>query len=385
MKIWGNKKIDFLSFEISDSETLEQYLNKMAEDDWLLKKIGRMYLIFEKTDKINFKYNVDPLRRYYGLENNTDSNKYIESCKELNWEYICGNDHFKISISDKSNKEKIKSQLRIKSIIGNDIIHLIPIIMYAIVLIIGSAYYFGGYFMEFASDYSMIRSYILSIILLISLLIPYFSKIIWYINYFKKKEIKCRSLKQIKGQSSFNNSVYVVSIVLILINIGIVSSNRLDTKVSYSKESLPIVLEDYNIEIESERESRSSEQSSLLAKHSTFNDDTYYLEYRKEDGIEVRHEYHEKGLYYEVFESKYESVINQALKCEIKDKSGFGFKYKKYVSGEELDNWGANEIYIEDLTGERIVVYDNKILILNMEGKYDDKNINFIRNKLLYL
>ena len=90
MKIWGNKKINFLSFEIWDSETLEQYLNEMAKKGWLLKNIGNIHLTFEKTDKRNFKYNVDPLRKDFIVGDYLDRYSYIEYCKERNWEYIYG-------------------------------------------------------------------------------------------------------------------------------------------------------------------------------------------------------------------------------------------------------------------------------------------------------
>ena len=62
-----------------------------------------------------------------------------------------------------------------------------------------------------------------------------------------------------------------------------------------------------------------------------------------------------------------------------------GSKYKRYTSGEEFNTWGAKEIYIDKSTKERIIVYDNVILMLDMEGDYNKSKINFIKEKLLNL
>ena len=63
-----------------------------------------------------------------------------------------------------------------------------------------------------------------------------------------------------------------------------------------------------------------------------------------------------------------------------------GNQYKKYTSGKEFDDWGANEIYIDTSSNERIIVYDNIIFILKfMEDDYNEKNIDFIKSKLMNL
>lgn len=251
MKIWGNKKVVFLCFDKTDCETLEEYLNEMAKKGWLLTKIKNYHLTFVKTDKINLKYNVDPLGNNFDGDSYVDKITYIKYCKDHNWEYVCGNNLFQISTSEESNKEKIKSKSEesIKSLFIKDVISLVALILLYYFVFKYEGFYLGGSYMDSVSNYTWVGFYAIGILAFIYLCIDLILSIIWYINYFIKKE----------------------------------------------------------------------------------------------------------------------------------------FKYKKYTSGEEFNTWGAKEIYIDKSTKERIIVYDNVILMLNMEGDYNNNKINFIKEKLLNL
>lgn len=384
MKIGENKKISFLTFNKVDAEILEQYLNEMIKEGWLLKKIKNYHLTFEKTDKRNLKYNVDPVGRDFYGDNYSNEITYIEYCRELGWEYICGNDIFKICISEDNNKEKIKSKPAesIKSLVITDVIYLVAFILLANYIFKDKDYYMGSSYMEFISSYIGVSFYIFGMLVLICLAIFLFLRIIWYLNYFVKKRFRHRNLREIKIISVFSVGYFYMLMTLLILNLAITLFDGfgISPRVSHSKKSLPIALEDYHIKIQSERDSESTIYKSFLAKYYSFYDTTHYYD------DNLGEENSEGYLFYEVFESKYESIINNALRNIKKNDIISGNQYKKYTSGKEFDDWGANEIYIDTSSNERIIVYDNIIFILKfMEDDYNEKNIDFIKSKLMNL
>lgn len=390
MKIGVNKKIVFLCFDKSDCETLENYLNEMAKKGWLLTKIKDYHLTFVKTDKINFKYNVDPLGKNFDGDSYVDKITYIKYCKDHNWEYICGNNLFQISISEESNKEKIKSKPEesIKSLVIKDVISLIAFILLFHFIFKYDGFYLDGSYMDTVSNNIWVGFYLIGILALIYLCIDLILSIIWYINYFIKKEFKYKSLKQIKISSIFSVTLNFLIMTLLILNvvINLLDGFGISPRRSFSKESLPITLEDYNIKIQSERDCSTTKYKSFLGKYYSFSDSTYYYEtYDDDDGTYIENENNGGVISYEVFESKYKNIMNNALEDIKVNHANMGSKYKKYTSGEEFNTWGAKEIYIDNSTEDRIIVYDNVILMLDMEGDYNKSRINFIKEKLLNL
>ncbi|UEL47793.1 DUF2812 domain-containing protein [Terrisporobacter hibernicus] len=388
MKIWGNKKIVFLCFDKTDCAILEEYLNEMAKKGWLLTKIKNYHLTFVKTDKINFKYNVDPLGKNFDGDSYVDKITYIKYCKDHNWEYVCGNNFFQISISEESNKEKIKSKPEesIKSLLIKDVISLVAFILLFHFIFKYEGFYLDGSYMDTVSNYRGGGFYVIGILALIYLCIDLILSIIWYINYFIKKEFKYKSLNQIKISSVFGVTLHFFIMTLLILNVVIsfLDGFGISPRTSFSKESLPIVLEDYNIKIQSERDCSTTKYKSFLGKYYSFSDSTYYETYG-DDGTYIQHENNGGVISYEVFESKYKNIMSNALKDIKINHTNMGSKYKKYTSGEEFNTWGAKEIYIDKSTEERIIVYDNVILMLDMEGDYNKSKINFIKEKLLNL
>lgn len=388
MKIGVNKKIVFLCFDKSDCETLENYLNEMAKKGWLLTKIKNYHLTFVKTDKINFKYNVDPLGKNFDGDSYIDKMTYIKYCKDHDWEFVCGNNLFQISISEESNKEKIKSKSveSIKSLVIKDVISLIAFILFFYFIFKYDNYYLGESYMDSVSNNIWVGIYVIGILLLIYLCIDLILRIIWYINYFIKKEFKYKSLKQIKISSIFSVTLNFLIMTLLILNvvINLLDGFGISPRTSFSKESLPITLEDYNIKIQSERDCSTTKYKSFLGKYYSFSDSTYYYE-TYDDGTYIENENNGGVISYEVFESKYKNIMSNALEDIKINHANMGSKYKKYTSGEEFNTWGAKEIYIDNSTEERIIVYDNVILMLDMEGDYNKSRINFIKEKLLNL
>ncbi len=388
MKIWGNKKIVFLYFDKTDCKILEEYLNEMAKKGWLLTKIKNYHLTFVKTDKINFKYNVDPLGKNFDGDSYVDKITYIKYCKDHNWEYICGNNFFQISISEESNKEKIKSKSEesIKSLLIKDVISLVALMLLFNFIFKYEGFYLGGSYMDSVSNYTWVGFYVIGILALIYLCVDLILSIIWYINYFIKKEFKYKSIKQIKISSIFSVTLHFLIMTLLILNVVIsfLDGFSISPRTSFSKESLPITLEDYNIKIQSERDCSTTKYKSFLAKYYSFSDSTYYETY-DDDGTYIEHENNGGVISYEVFESKYKNIMSNALEDIKTNHANMGSKYKKYTSGKEFNTWGAKEIYIDKSTKERIIVYDNVILMLDMEGDYNKSKINFIKERLLNL
>ena len=52
---------------------------------------------------------------------------------------------------------------------------------------------------------------------------------------------------------------------------------------------------------------------------------------------------------------------------------------------KKVEMWKAKVIYTNKDTKEKIIVYDNKFLYLDININYDEKNITLIKNKLLNL
>ena len=255
MKIWGNKKIVFLYFDKTDCKILEEYLNEMAKKGWLLTKIKNYHLTFVKTDKINFKYNVDPLGKNFDGDSYVDKITYIKYCKDHNWEYICGNNFFQISISEESNKEKIKSKSEesVKSLLIKDVISLVALMLLFNFIFKYEGFYLGGSYMDSVSNYTWVGFYVIGIFALIYLCVDLILSIIWYINYFIKKEIKYKSLNQIKISSIFSVTLHFLIMTLLILNVVIsfLDGFSISPTTLFSKESLPITLEDYNIKSQS--------------------------------------------------------------------------------------------------------------------------------------
>lgn len=389
MKIWGNKKVVFLCFDKTDCAILEEYLNEMAKKGWLLTKIKNYHLTFVKTDKINLKYNVDPLGNNFDGDSYVDKITYIKYCKDHNWEYVCGNNLFQISTSEESNKEKIKSKPEesIKSLLIKDVISLVALILLFNFIFKYEGLYLGGSYMDSVSNYTWLGFYVIGILAFIYLCIDLILSIIWYINYFIKKEIKYKSLNQIKISSIISVTLHFFIMTLLILNVVIsfLDEFGIFPRTSFSKESLPIALEDYNIKIQSERDCSTTKYKSFLAKYYSFSDSTYYYETYGDDGTYIEHENNGGVISYEVFESKYKNIMSNALEDIKTNHVNIGSKYKRYTSGEEFNTWGAKEIYIDKSTKERIIVYDNVILMLDMEGDYNKSKINFIKEKLLNL
>ncbi|MCC3866696.1 hypothetical protein [Terrisporobacter mayombei] len=241
--------------------------------------------------------------------------------------------------------------------------------------------------MESVTNNRWVGFYVIVILSLIYLGIDLILSIIWYINYFIKKEFKYKSLKQIKIRSTFDVGLNFLIMTLLILNliIGFLDGFEISPRTSFSKESLPIVLEDYNIKIQSERDCSTTKYKSFLGKYYSFSDSTYYYETYSDDGTYIENENNGGFISYEVFESKHKNIMNNALQYMKTNYANMGSKYEKYTSGEEFNNWGAKEIYIDNSTEERIIVYDNVILILNIEGDYNKSKINFIKEKLLNL
>ena len=140
------------------------------------------------------------------------------------------------------------------------------------------------------------------------------------------------------------------------------------------------------MKIEEKRESSADKNDSLLASYYTYYDYTYYTKYSNKDNEPNVEEFLGDGISYEVFTSKYEKIMKDAINARIHGYANYTFDdYEKSTKGKEVELWKAKVIYTNKDTKEKIIVYDNKFLYLDININYDEKSITLIKNKLLNL
>ena len=380
----GNKKISFLNFNYFEEERLEEYLNEEADKGWLLKKFNNLYMTFEKTDRKNFKYNVTSNSKDFYMNEKEYKSRY----EECDMEYIFGNNIFQIAILNKENEKKIKSEVNIKQKLKYDFVRLFALIMLCFFNWDKFRSYKDESYLLFIAENETIILFIYVLIALLFLIKHVISDAIWNINYFFRKKTKIRDLRKIKNDSKILAVTFFIILILLFVNIAtILFDNSFFSEISSnSKESLPLKLEDFNMKIEEKRESSADKNDSLLASYYTYYDYTYYTKYSNKDNEPNVEEFLGDGISYEVFTSKYEKIMKDAINARIHGYANYTFDdYKKSTKGKEVELWKAKVIYTNKDTKEKIIVYDNKFLYLDININYDEKNITLIKNKLLNL
>ena len=56
MKIGENKLVKINAFDLLDTESLEEYLSKMAKEGWMISKVSKSFLTFEKIEPKLIKF-----------------------------------------------------------------------------------------------------------------------------------------------------------------------------------------------------------------------------------------------------------------------------------------------------------------------------------------
>lgn len=97
---------DFLPYEY---KSLEEYLEKMASNGWVLQYMKGYILKFRKANPKKVKYSVDIMDSISFLDgkNSEKALEYREYCKEAGWNFVCESDKIQI-YSSEENVERIE-------------------------------------------------------------------------------------------------------------------------------------------------------------------------------------------------------------------------------------------------------------------------------------
>ncbi len=388
MRKGENKLIKINAFDLLDAEKLEQYLSKMAMEGWMISKVGRIFLTFEKTDPKAMKFFVDITDKNLVGDNYTATKDYIEAAKKENLEHICGNEKFQIFINRGSKKSIDKSKLKLSKVFAEEFGIMSNILFALLPFLLGQSF-MGDSFIQFiSSNFFMLWIGSGAILILYNLLLI----ILKFIRYKKVMREDNHSLEEVRYRRHnylLNKYSLLASTLFVIFSLISILSIGLDNPSNTSKDKLPLSLGDFNIDIQESRDTTKKISSSYFAKYADYYDYTYKevskVVYDEESGSEYEESEDENAtmISYSIFESKYDKIINKAKYSLLDQYNEYEVNYQKVTDNDELNNWGAKEVYAGDFIYDRIVVYDDRIITISSDIDYNKENINIIKSKIV--
>lgn len=102
--IFNNIKITFLFYSPYECTAVEEYLENMAEDGWLLTGIKGPFFKFKKIKPQKIKYSVDVIGKISSFDSKKSDEllEYQEYCSAAGWNFICKQGKFRCSIQKKT-------------------------------------------------------------------------------------------------------------------------------------------------------------------------------------------------------------------------------------------------------------------------------------------
>lgn len=99
--VFRKMKIVLFKFLPYEYKSLEEYLEKMALQGWMLESIQGYYLKFNKCQPKKLKYSVDIMDSISFLDEDSEKVlEYRDYCKEAGWNFICSSDKTQIYCSE---------------------------------------------------------------------------------------------------------------------------------------------------------------------------------------------------------------------------------------------------------------------------------------------
>lgn len=257
------------------------------------------------------------------------------------------------------------------------------------VFILSGNSFSGESFITLISNNILLIWAIILILVIFINIIMFILQLSKYIEIVKKDNKNFDVKRNFKIRSITNKaSSYIFLIFFTIFTINLISVDAGEVRAT-SKDNLPLILEDFNVDIQETRECEVSYSSSYFAKYSTYYDSTYEENYKEVYDEETNSYYNEiteensAYLNYSVFESKYDKIINKALKSILEEYDKYGHDYKRINNTQEVKNWGAKEVYINSFFNEKIIIYDYVIIKINGDIDYNKENIELIKSKIL--
>ncbi|MGL5693229.1 MAG: DUF2812 domain-containing protein [Peptostreptococcaceae bacterium] len=377
-----NKLKKFNAFDIVDVELLEGYLRQMALEGWMISKISHTTLTFEKSECRNINFFVDVTTK--GINGNNENNMdYINSYKEKNIDYICGDSKFQIFINN-SGSEYIKTpKIKAKKVFSEYIALACGYMI--LILNIYNLTYKGENFIKLITSTEMmlfIALFTLIMIINISVLILKVKK---YRAVVKNKELDIKN--NFKKRYIFKKTLDYVLVLFTIVAFVTIKNDGINGTL-VTKNEIPLALEDFNDSVIGMRQVYKLNSSSPFGRYYSYSDYAF-IDSVKESYDEASESYYQehyedsKGyLSYSVVESEHSRVLDMALDSILLKYDDIGFKYK--INEDEAKDWGAKLVYSVDGINEKVVVYNDKVLTFGIENKtIDNTCIKIVKEKLI--
>lgn len=372
MKLGANKVVKVNAFGLLDTESLEAYLSKMALEGWMISKVSKTSLTFEKIDSKVIRFFVDITDKDLTGDNYIPTKDYIDSAKKENLEHVCGSEKFQIFINRGTKKRIDKKKLKFRRVFTEEFGIITNIVIALIPFLFGNSL-FGESFINFISSNFLIIWIIAGAVVLLFNLLIIILKLIKYKRIMKEYNHSFDEVTYYKPHYLLNKYVNFTGILFVIFTVISVTGFTFDDGKNISKGQMPLSLEDFNIDIQEIRECIQVRSSSPFAKYVDYYD--YIGNKESEEGSST--------LSYSIFESKYHKIMDKAVYSILKESNEYEVNCKKLADKEELKNWGAKEVYESDFIYDRIIVYDNKIITMSSSLDYNKKNIDIIKSKIL--
>lgn len=385
MLIGKNKMKKYNYFDILDVEILEEYLSEKAQDGWMIKKISAMSLTFEKIEPRFINFFVDNTKNEMVKDQYALKSDYVNLYKEINLDYICGNETFQIFINNSDSKNFPRQELKFRNVFKEYYYFIFSLIILAINIYITCLTKVGIISLLISTSTIVFAiSFILLIILNIISFIVKFKK---YKVVVKNKDLDLNIKKNFKQKCLVKKIGTFVTAFLIIAGFIVIISDT-DSLDNVAKDEIPLSLEDFDQSITGKREIYKNYSLSPLGTYVDCSDYIYTESKKKAYDDETKSYYYEyeqdcKGeIYYTVIKSKYDKILDIALERTLKEYTEFFSDYKK--DEIEAKKWGAKEAYISHISEEKIIVYDNAIITFSIsQVKFNKDDIEMIKKKLL--
>ncbi|MDR3595781.1 DUF2812 domain-containing protein [Clostridium sp.] len=221
-------KITFFIYSPYECAAVEKYLEKMAEDGWLLIWIKGAIFKFKKIEPQKIKYSVDILRKDVSIMDSVYEDElleYQEYCKAAGWTYICQTGKIQVFTSKGDTKivsihtdEKEKFKLVFKSSLYN----ILKEFFITIMLIFNLNLQLSGGSTDFlhSSNLAIFTSSITFLLIFINI-IKFLNFFIWAIKAkFKLKEnefMPYNTYTQLKVKNILIQTFSLISVLTILL------------------------------------------------------------------------------------------------------------------------------------------------------------------------
>lgn len=245
------KKTKHFNFSAYECTAIEEFLEEMAREGWLLESIYNSRFKFTKIEPQELKFSVDPVSQVSTLDapNSDIALEYREYCEAAGWKYLCEKGKLQIFYAPKESdtlpihtdeNEKYKSIF--KSSLVDIFYKVLLMILFSINICIPV---FGGSIKYFLSSNLSLVSLIIFIVLATTNIVEIVSFIKWSIK--AKLELKngdflpYNNLKQLRRKILINRCI-ITSLLILFLLIIILDKNNFTSAATSVLMTLPMVL-----------------------------------------------------------------------------------------------------------------------------------------------